>query len=131
MKPFRIVTGSNLGRSAPGDRETGGWLAAGPASQVLGGVTGIGKNLYDRQRDRGVRETGLIIAPNKTLAAQLFVSSKPFSDNAVEYFVSYYDYYQPEATSPHGHLYREGLLDQRTSTNCAKRRPIPCWIAGM
>lgn len=53
----------------------------------------------------------LVIAHNKTLAAQLYSEFKDFfPNNAVEYFVSYYDYYQPEAYVPfHGYLYREGF----------------------
>ena len=55
----------------------------------------------------------LVMSPNKTLAAQLYASSRLFPENAVEYFVSYYDYYQPEAYIRPGHLHREGLVDQR------------------
>jgi excinuclease ABC subunit B len=74
---------------------------------VLLGVTGSGKTFTQRPT--------LVIAPNKTLAAQLFEEFRElFPDNAVEYFVSYYDYYQPEAYVPRvGHLHREGRLDQR------------------
>lgn len=73
-------------------------LESGKKSQVLLGVTGSGKtftmaNIIDR-----VKRPTLIIAHNKTLAAQLYQEFKSFfPDNAVEYFVSYYDYYQPEA----------------------------------
>ena len=56
----------------------------------------------------------LIIAHNKTLAAQLYGEFKEFfPNNAVEYFVSYYDYYQPEAYVLLGHLHRQGFRDQR------------------
>ncbi len=62
-----------------------------------------------------VQRPTLVLAPNKTLAAQLYGEFKEFfPHNAVEYFVSYYDYYQPEAYVPsHRHLHREGFLDQR------------------
>jgi excinuclease ABC subunit B len=58
--------------------------------------------------DRAARPSALVLAPNKTLAAQLYPSSaSSFPDNAVEYFVSYYDYYQPEAYVPSRDLYIE------------------------
>ena len=64
---------------------------------------------------------------NKTLAAQLYDEFKEFfPDNAVEYFVSYYDYYQPEAYIPQTrHLHREGRLDQRRDRPAAPARPRP------
>jgi hypothetical protein len=64
---------------------------------------------------QAVQKPTLVMAPNKTLAAQLYGEFKSFfPHNAVEYFVSYYDYYQPEAYVPSsGHLHREGQLDQR------------------
>ena len=56
----------------------------------------------------------LVLQPNKTLAAQFANELRQlFPDNAIQYFVSYYDYYQPGRTSPDRHLHREGLLDQR------------------
>jgi excinuclease ABC subunit B len=76
-------------------------LARGKPRQVLLGVTGSGKTYT---MANVIAETGrpaLVIAPNKTLAAQLFAEFKElFPENAVEYFVSYYDYYQPEAYVP-------------------------------
>lgn len=66
--------------------------------QVLLGVTGSGKTFTIAQVIKKIQRTALILAPNKTLAAQLYAEMKSFfPDNAVEYFVSYYDYYQPEA----------------------------------
>ena len=66
--------------------------------QVLLGVTGSGKTFTMAHVIARVEKPSLIIAPNKTLAAQLYNEFKAlFPDNAVEYFVSYYDYYQPEA----------------------------------
>ena len=66
--------------------------------QVLLGVTGSGKTFTMAKIIEATQRPALIMAPNKTLAAQLYSEFKSFfPDNAVEYFVSYYDYYQPEA----------------------------------
>lgn len=73
-------------------------ILAGEKNQVLLGVTGSGKTFTIANVIQQVQKPTLIMAPNKTLAAQLFHEMKSFfPDNAVEYFVSYYDYYQPEA----------------------------------
>lgn len=69
--------------------------------QVLLGVTGSGKTFTMAKIIEKQQRPALIMAPNKTLAAQLYSEFKSFfPDNAVEYFVSYYDYYQPEAYVP-------------------------------
>ncbi|WP_291347613.1 excinuclease ABC subunit UvrB [Desulfobacula sp.] len=74
--------------------------------QVLLGVTGSGKTFTMANIIAGVEKPSLIIAPNKTLAAQLYNEFKAlFPDNCVEYFVSYYDYYQPEAYVPSSDTY--------------------------
>ncbi|OGR23368.1 MAG: excinuclease ABC subunit B [Desulfobacterales bacterium RIFOXYA12_FULL_46_15] len=74
--------------------------------QVLLGVTGSGKTFTMANVIARVEKPSLIIAPNKTLAAQLYNEFKSlFPDNAVEYFVSYYDYYQPEAYIPSSDTY--------------------------
>lgn len=76
-------------------------LEAGLAKQTLLGVTGSGKTFTIAHVIQAMRRPTLIMAPNKTLAAQLYGEFKSyFPDNAVEYFVSYYDYYQPEAYVP-------------------------------
>ena len=76
-------------------------LESGLAGQVLLGVTGSGKTFTMANVISGVQRPTLIMAHNKTLAAQLYGEMKEFfPDNAVEYFVSYYDYYQPEAYVP-------------------------------
>ena len=73
-------------------------VEAGKGSQVLLGVTGSGKTFTMANVIEQVRKPALILAHNKTLAAQLYQEFKEFfPHNAVEYFVSYYDYYQPEA----------------------------------
>ena len=72
------------------------------------GVTGSGKTLTMAHVIAQLNEPALVLAPNKTLAAQLFVEFKElFPKNAVEYFVSYYDYYQPEAYLPSTNTYIE------------------------
>ncbi|GGB24197.1 hypothetical protein GCM10011505_01850 [Tistrella bauzanensis] len=76
--------------------------------QVLLGVTGSGKTFTMAQVIAAEKRPALILAPNKTLAAQLYGEMKEFfPDNAVEYFVSYYDYYQPEAYVPRSDTYIE------------------------
>jgi len=76
-------------------------LENGARSQMLLGVTGSGKTFTMASVVAQVQRPTLVIAPNKTLAAQLFAEFKElFPHNAVEYFVSYYDYYQPEAYIP-------------------------------
>lgn len=76
--------------------------------QVLLGVTGSGKTFTMAQVIERTQRPALILAPNKTLAAQLYGEFKSFfPDNAVEYFVSYYDYYQPEAYVPRSDTYIE------------------------
>ena len=70
----------------------------GEKSQVLLGVTGSGKTFTMAKVIETLQRPALVIAPNKILAAQLYGEFKSFfPDNAVEFFVSYYDYYQPEA----------------------------------
>ncbi|MGC2050361.1 MAG: excinuclease ABC subunit UvrB, partial [Methylovirgula sp.] len=76
--------------------------------QVLLGVTGSGKTYTMAQIIAATQRPALVLAPNKTLAAQLYGEFKSFfPDNAVEYFVSYYDYYQPEAYVPRTDTYIE------------------------
>jgi len=90
--------------------------AGGRKWQTLEGVTGSGKTVT---MDKVIAEAGLpalVLAHNKTLAAQLYGEFKSFfPDNAVEYFVSYYDYYQPEAYVPRSDTYieKESSLNQQ------------------
>jgi len=80
----------------------------GEKSQVLLGVTGSGKTFTMAQVIETLQRPALVMAPNKILAAQLYGEFKSFfPDNAVEYFVSYYDYYQPEAYVPRTDTYIE------------------------
>ncbi|HXX99912.1 MAG TPA: DEAD/DEAH box helicase family protein, partial [Candidatus Limnocylindrales bacterium] len=81
-------------------------LDAGEKNQVLLGVTGSGKTFTMAKVIEGANRPALVLAHNKTLAAQLYHEFKGFfPENAVEYFVSYYDYYQPEAYVPSADLY--------------------------
>ncbi len=89
-------------------RELVAGVEAGERDQVLLGVTGSGKTFTMAKVIEAVQKPALILAPNKTLAAQLYGEMKAFfPDNAVEYFVSYYDYYQPEAYVPRTDTYIE------------------------
>ncbi len=96
-----------------GDQPTAiGELVAGVQAheqdQVLLGVTGSGKTFTMAKVIEAVQRPALVLAPNKTLAAQLYAEMKSFfPDNAVEYFVSYYDYFQPEAYVPRTDTYIE------------------------
>jgi len=77
-------------------------------TQVLLGVTGSGKTFTMAKVIEATQRPALVLAPNKTLAAQLYGEFRSFfPDNAVEYFVSYYDYYQPEAYVPRTDTYIE------------------------
>lgn len=93
-----LVEGINLGRK----------------NQVLLGATGTGKTFTMANIIQRVQKPALVMAHNKTLAAQLYAEFKEFfPNNAVEYFVSYYDYYQPEAYVPRHDLY----IEKETDTN--------------
>src|SRR5262245_39831960 len=83
-------------------------IKGGRKSQVLLGITGSGKTFTMANVVPQVQKPTLVIAHNKTLAAQLYQEFKSFfPQNAVEYFVSYYDYYQPEAYIPRTDTYIE------------------------
>ncbi|MBX3269194.1 MAG: excinuclease ABC subunit UvrB [Sandaracinaceae bacterium] len=91
-------------------------LQAGDAHQVLLGITGSGKTFTIANAIARVQRPALVIAPNKTLAAQLYAELRDlFPDNAVEYFVSYYDYYQPEAYVPTSDTYieKDAIINDR------------------
>ncbi len=106
---FQLVTEYKPQGDQPraiGELVTG--LDAGEKDQVLLGVTGSGKTFTMAKVISEVNRPALVLAHNKTLAAQLYHEFKQFfPNNAVEYFVSYYDYYQPEAYIPSGDLYIE------------------------
>ncbi len=83
-------------------------IRKGMQNQVLLGATGTGKTFTIASVIQELQKPALIMAHNKTLAAQLYAEFKEFfPENAVEYFVSYYDYYQPEAYVPRHDLFIE------------------------
>ncbi len=91
-------------------------LRAGDPHQVLLGITGSGKTFTIANVIQEVQRPTLIIAPNKTLAAQLYQEMRElFPNNAVQYFVSYYDYYQPEAYVPTSDTYieKDAIINDR------------------
>ncbi|WP_421782715.1 excinuclease ABC subunit UvrB [Kiloniella litopenaei] len=98
-KPFRLDSEFTPSGDQPqAIQELCDGLNQGERSQVLLGVTGSGKTFTMAQTIQRLQRPALVLAHNKTLAAQLYTEMKGFfPDNAVEYFVSYYDYYQPEA----------------------------------
>ncbi len=107
MSSFKLVSTFQPKGDQPKaiDRLTDGLLSGAP-HQVLLGVTGSGKTFTMANVIEKVNKPALVIAPNKTLAAQLYHELKLFfPENAVEYFVSYYDYYQPEAYLPASDTY--------------------------
>ena len=113
---FHLVSDFELrGDQARAQSELVEGLDRGDQHQVLLGVTGSGKTFTMAQVIARTNRPTLVMAHNKTLAAQLYQEFKRFfPENAVEYFVSYYDYYQPEAYVPASDTYyREGIDDQR------------------
>ena len=106
---FKLVSGfAPAGDQPQAIDELVAGLAAGERDQVLLGVTGSGKTFTMAHVIARTGRPALILAPNKTLAAQLYAEMKAFfPGNAVEYFVSYYDYYQPEAYVPRTDTYIE------------------------
>jgi excinuclease ABC subunit B len=108
-KAFRIVSDYEPAGDQPtAIKELTGAALDGEKSQVLLGVTGSGKTFTMAKVIEKLQRPALVIAPNKILAAQLYGEFKSFfPDNAVEYFVSYYDYYQPEAYVPRTDTYIE------------------------
>ncbi len=108
-RPFRMTTEMQPAGDQPeAVRTLVGWLQAGQPHCTLLGVTGSGKTFTMAKVIDQLQRPALVLAPNKTLAAQLFSEFRSFfPDNAVEYFVSYYDYYQPEAYVPTTDTYIE------------------------
>ncbi len=109
LKPLRVVSEYQPSGDQPtAIKQLVGGIGAQERDQVLLGVTGSGKTFTMAKVIEAVQRPALVLAPNKTLAAQLYAEMKSFfPDNAVEYFVSYYDYYQPEAYVPRSDTYIE------------------------
>ena len=108
-RPFKIVSDyAPAGDQPTAIRELVDTALTGEKNQVLLGVTGSGKTFTVAKVIEALQRPALILAPNKILAAQLYGEFKSFfPNNAVEYFVSYYDYYQPEAYVPRSDTYIE------------------------
>ena len=108
-KPFRLVSDYEPSGDQPtAIAELTAAAREGERDQVLLGVTGSGKTFTMAKVIEELQRPALILAPNKILAAQLYGEFKSFfPENAVEYFVSYYDYYQPEAYVPRSDTYIE------------------------
>ncbi len=113
MKPFKVVAPYGpAGDQAQAISALAKGIRAGQRYQTLKGVTGSGKTFTMAKVIEEVQLPTLVISHNKTLSAQLYREFKDFfPDNAVEYFVSYYDYYQPEAYVPTRDLYIEKDAD--------------------
>ena len=115
VRPFEVVSEYRPSGDQPtAIAELAGRINAGETDVVLLGATGTGKSATTAWLIEQVQRPTLVLAHNKTLAAQLATEFRELlPNNAVEYFVSYYDYYQPEAYVPADrHLHREGLVDQ-------------------
>jgi excinuclease ABC subunit B len=108
-RPFKLVSEYEPSGDQPtAIAELVAGAAADEKTQVLLGVTGSGKTFTMAKVVEQLQRPALVLAPNKILAAQLYGEFKSFfPDNAVEYFVSYYDYYQPEAYVPRSDTYIE------------------------
>ena len=106
-RPFRLqTTMSPMGDQPLAIQNLLSRIRGGERTQTLLGVTGSGKTFTVAQVIQELQRPALILAPNKTLAAQLYMEFKElFPDNAVGYFISYYDYYQPEAYVPSSDTY--------------------------
>ncbi len=107
--PFEVVSGFDPAGDQPqAIAELVAGIDNGERDQVLLGVTGSGKTFTMAHVIKQIARPTLVLAPNKTLAAQLYGEMRGFfPNNAVEYFVSYYDYYQPEAYVPRSDTYIE------------------------
>jgi excinuclease ABC subunit B len=105
-------------------------LKQGEAHQVLLGVTGSGKTFTMAKVIERQGRPALVLAHNKTLAAQLYQEFKTyFPSNAVEYFVSYYDYYQPEAYIPSGDVYieKDATINDELDKRDRLQRELHLW----
>lgn len=115
MKKFKISSDYKpLGDQPKAINSISSGIKKGLHEQTLLGVTGSGKTFTMANVIQEVQKPTLVISHNKTLAAQLYEEFKEFfPDNAVEYFVSYYDYYQPEAYVPR----TDTFIDKEASIN--------------
>lgn len=106
-------------------------IMGGDRHQVLLGVTGSGKTFTMANAIKNVQRPTLVLTHNKTLVAQLYGEFKQFfPDNAVEYFVSYYDYYQPEAYMPTSDTYIEKDLNINEELDKLRLRATSSLLSG-
>src|SRR3712207_9525913 len=115
VRPFEVISEYRPSGDQPqAIAELAGHINAGETDVVLLGATGTGKSATTAWLIEQVQRPTLVMAPNKTLAAQLANEFKELlPNNAVEYFVSYYDYYQPEAYVPQTDTYKIGRASCR------------------
>ena len=112
-------------------RELTDGVERGDRAQVLLGVTGSGKTFTMANVIANTGRPTLILSHNKTLAAQLFEEMRSFfPENAVEYYVSYYDYYQPEAYLPHTDTYIEKDLAINEEIDCLRLSAVSALLSG-
>ena len=109
VRPFEVISEYEPSGDQPqAIAELAARITAGETDVVLLGATGTGKSATTAWLIERLQRPALVLAPNKTLAAQFANELRQlFPDNAVEYFVSYYDYYQPEAYVPQTDTYIE------------------------
>src|SRR5213083_3815329 len=116
MPRFAFTAGfSPAGGQPEAIRKLAEGVEKGRKHQVLLGVTGSGKTMVVAEMIQEIQRPTLVMSPNKTLAAQLCSEFRSFfPENSVEYFVSYYDYYQPEAYIPRTDTYveKESMLNE-------------------
>ncbi len=132
MREFKIVSGySPTGDQPEAIRDLTAGIVRGDRAQVLLGVTGSGKTFTVANVIANVNKPTLILSHNKTLAAQLYSEMKSFfPDNAVEYYVSYYDYYQPEAYLPQTDTYIEKDLSINEEIDRLRLSAVSALLSG-
>ena len=129
VRPFEVVSEYVPSGDQPqAIAELAARINAGETDVVLLGATGTGKSATTAWLIEAVQRPTLVLAHNKTLAAQLANEFRELMpNNAIEYFVSYYDYYQPEAYIPSSDTFIEKDSSITTrSTGCGTRRPRRC-----
>jgi excinuclease UvrABC helicase subunit UvrB len=136
MPPFRLVSDFKpAGHQPRAIAELTESIRAGNRFQTLLGITGSGKSATIAWTIEALQRPTLVMAPNKSLAAQLANEFREFfPENRVEYFVSYYDYYQPEAYMPSSDTYIEKESSRRSRASMASVPPPStrntCWSCG-
>ena len=130
--PFKLVSQySPAGDQPAAIQQLAKGIIEGEAHQVLLGVTGSGKTFTMANAIQQVQKPTLVLTHNKTLVAQLYGEFKGFfPDNAVEYFVSYYDYYQPEAYMPTSDTYIEKDLNINEELDKLRLRATSSLLSG-